>query len=82
MSFIFLYILHDTILCPLFIGGEDYIEINRDVLLRIGTMRQCLGIVIIDDSQFERNETFELLVDEFGISTNATILNDDMEGVN
>lgn len=60
-----------------FVGGEDYVELSRDVLLGVGSSRKCLGIVILDDIQPEPNESFQVVVEEFEISTTVTIIDDD-----
>lgn len=52
-------------------------ELSRDVLLGVGSSRKCLGIVILDDIQPEPNESFQVVVEEFEISTTVTIIDDD-----
>lgn len=43
----------------------------------VGSGRMCIGIVILDDLIFEGNESFQLIIEELGISTDIIILEDD-----
>ena len=41
-----------------------------------GDERRCVGIVILADSMAEEDETFDVVIEELGISTTVTILDD------
>ena len=63
-----------------YIGGEDYIPFSTECLLRSGSNRKCIGIIILDDSMVEVNETFEVVIEELGLSANVTIIDEDVMG--
>ena len=41
-----------------------------------GDERRCVGIIILADSMAEEDETFDVIIEELGISTTVTILDD------
>ena len=54
----------------------DYEETSVDLPLMVGDERRCVGIVILADSIVEEDKTFDVIIEEFGISTTVTILDD------
>jgi len=59
------------------LGGDDYIPVDREVMLNFGNGRRCIGLIILDDLQTEMNETFQVFIEEFGTFTTVTIIDDD-----
>ena len=59
------------------LGGEDFAILNKNIKVPSGTSRRCLAVVIFEDNFPEEDEVFELRVEELGISTSITILDDD-----
>lgn len=43
-----------------YVGGEDYQDLNRSVVLGAGEGRRCLAILIIPDKTRESDESFEV----------------------
>ena len=46
---------------PAAIAGSDYVSASMDVVFPVGTSNggmQCIGVIIIDDSEMEGDETF------------------------
>ena len=39
--------------------------------------RKCIGVVILDDSESDVGETFEVSIEKLGISTTVTIVDDE-----
>ena len=58
------------------IGGEDYEELSVEVPLRFGVGRRCVGISILEDSEYEENEMFQVVIEDLRISTQVAILDD------
>ena len=63
-------------LTSLYTGGVDYRDVSVDLHLMAGDERRCEGIVILADDVVEEDETFHVIVEELGISTTVTILDD------
>ena len=59
------------------VGGEDFAAFRRIFIVPIGIRRRCVAITILEDSRIENDESFELAVEELGVSTNITILDDE-----
>ena len=55
-------------------GGNDYVELNMDLLLRLGDERRCVAIIILSDGIPEDDESFQVVVEGYSVSTNVTIL--------
>ena len=58
------------------LGGEDYEGLTVEVPLRFGVGRRCVGISILEDSEFEENEMFQVVIEDSRISTQVAILDD------
>ena len=41
-------------------------------------MRKCIGVVILDDLQAETDESFQVSIEELGITTDVIIMNVDI----
>ena len=54
----------------------DYEQLDVDLHLVPGDRRRCVEIVILADNMAEEDETFDVIVEELGISTTVTILAD------
>ena len=59
-------------------GGEDYVELNREMVLSFGNQRRCVGIIILEDSITEEDETFQVVIEGLDASTIVTIRDDGM----
>lgn len=59
------------------LGGEDFVAFRRILTVPIGIRRRCVAITILEDPMPESDESFELAVEELGISTTITILDDE-----
>ena len=59
------------------LGGEDFTAFSKSLTLTIGIRRRCIAITILEDSDPEIDESFEIVVEELGISATITILDDD-----
>ena len=64
----------------LFLGGEDYVSVDRRV--SNSEDRVCIGIVILEDDVVEEDETFEVNVVGEGIRIFATVTILDDDGIN
>lgn len=56
------------------LGGDDYVELSREILLSAGTRRMCVGVAILDDLRQEASENFEVVIEGTGASTSVVIL--------
>jgi hypothetical protein len=73
---------------PPYPAGEDYVAVSMVVVFPSGTDRQCVDVMLRNDSAVEANETFTitvLAVDDNVIVDNGTvtitIVDDDGEGL-
>ena len=58
----------------LFAAGEDFTAFNKNVMIPIGLSRHCVPIIILEDDIFEKDESFELVVEQMDFSTSTTII--------
>ena len=61
----------------IYIGGVDYSEFSQELELNPNDTSRCVGIVILEDTQQEDDESFEVVIEGLGVSTVVTILDDD-----
>ena len=60
------------------IEGEDYEDFSTEVTIRLGDERRCVhvGVSILEDGDVEQDETFQVIVENLGISSTVAILDD------
>ena len=47
-----------------------------EVPVRFGDTRNCVGLSITGDREAEEDESFQVLIEELGVSTTVTIMDD------